>query len=175
MNKNLFKLSLGIVLFILSLFLPDKQLEIFAKGILGLNLFVEILKNLLEYWYNNHKNLFWWSFVLIPAEVLGTIIVMGIIGYNEPVKVIVESFKTVLTFVILMIIYLIILTIAKNHIKKEKFYKLDYKFFINCLILCTILILIIIAVLLQWVNESDISKYTVVVALLYVNYIADDL
>ena len=174
-NKNLFKLSLGIVLFILSLFLPDKQLEIFAKGILGLNLFVEILKNLLEYWYNNHKNLFWWSFVLIPAEVLGTIIVMGIIGYNEPVKVVVESFRMVLFFVGIMIVYLLIVTIAKNCIKKEKWYKLDYKFFINFLILCTILILIIIAVLLKYLNESDISKYITPVALLYVNYFSDDL
>ena len=80
-NKNLFKLLLGLVLFILSLCSgSNKQLEIFAKGILGLNLFVEILKNFLEYCYNNHKTLFWWSFGLIPAEVLGTIIVMGIIG-----------------------------------------------------------------------------------------------
>ena len=175
-NKNLFKLLLGLVLFIVSLCSgSNKQLEIFAKGILGLNLFVEILKNFLEYCYNNHKTLFWWSFVLIPAEVLGTIIVMGIIGYNEPVKVVVESFRMVLFFVGIMIVYLFIVTIAKNCIKKEKFYKLDYKFFINCLILCTILISIIIAVLLKYLNESDISKYTVAVALLYVNYIADDL
>ena len=142
---------------------------------MGLNLFVEIKKNLLEYWYNNHKNLFWWSFVLIPAEVLGTIIVMGIIGYNEPVKVVVESFRIVLFFVGIMIVYLLIATIAKNCIKKEKWYKLDYKFFINFLILCTILILIIIAVLLKYLNESDISKYITPVALLYVNYFSDDL
>lgn len=157
----------------------DKQLNILVKGILTWNLLVDFLKFLFS--YLEEKKFFWTTFRIIL--VLGLSIIffnLCIIGYDQTVKVVIESFNIVLKFIVIMVAFLYIMLISKNYlncrIQKEKLdliklLKPDNKFYINCLVLYIILVVIIIAFL----NKLYISKYIVVVASLYINYLVDGL
>jgi len=179
MKKIFFKLILGLVLLIISLFLKnDKQIEFLVQSILTLTFFTELLKCIFKYLYNSNKKLF--KKIFFYVFLLGLIsifTILCIIGYKENINTII-FFKFILCVIIVLFGFLYIICFIKNYIEKKSCInslKPNIEFYINFLIVFLIFITIVNLYLLEKLSIENFSKYSISIVLLYINYFLEDL